>query len=118
MVDGWRLVIFIFFLAHAKIWSNFRVVKLPVFETSIIECSGNANGANGIQTVGVLNDVQFDRRECLFSISAFKRDVFYNLDDVLNCCFVNIFAFKKFARYFWANSFVSVVKFTVGNVVK
>ena len=118
MVERWCLVVFIFFLAHAKFWGNIRVVQRPVFETAIIECSGNANGSNGVQTVGVLNDIQFDRRECFFRISALERDVFDDVDDVLDGGLVHVMGFQKFSGDFGPYGFVSVMKLAVGNIVK
>ncbi|MCY1312316.1 hypothetical protein D9M70_627280 [compost metagenome] len=109
---------FIFFFAHVQVRSNFWIIKWPIFKSTIIESPGYANSSNCIQTIGILHDIEFNRRKLAFKIPSLKRNIFDDVYDVDDCIFGNVLLFKKLPSQFRANGFISIMKFAIGNIVQ
>ncbi|MCY1541560.1 hypothetical protein D9M68_772600 [compost metagenome] len=89
MIDGGGSRIFIAFFGMVLYRFYGRIVKYPVFKAAISKSPSNANGANGIQTVGILHDLQLFRLESRSVKAAFERHVPDNLNHMADNRFIN-----------------------------
>ena len=60
MIQGWPLVFSIGLLAHALKRGLFRILHQAVLVASIMKSPADANGTDGVQTICVLNDLEFN----------------------------------------------------------
>ena len=60
-----------------------RIVNGPVLISSVIKCPGNSNGPDGIQAVGILNNLKFHAVNAILWEAPFIAYVLDDLPDVI-----------------------------------
>ena len=59
MVQGGRRAGFVLFLSHVQIRLYGGVVHFPVLKSTVVKRSGNADGTQRVEPVGILHNIQF-----------------------------------------------------------
>src|SRR3989344_1642262 len=96
----------------------FRVINKASFMPAVSKGSGNANRANSVQPVSVLDNLAFKRAHISFHARALKRGGGYNFTNVVYDIERDRIAPKNLSRYFRSDSSVTAVKFPISYIVK
>src|ERR1044072_1925455 len=117
MIDSGAQAVLVLLFGHLQVGLDGGIVHGTVFEAAVVEGTGNADSAERIQAVGILDNGQFRREKFLPMVTSFKGNV---LNDIYNVPGYGVRGFhtlQKAARLFRADAFVSVMKLGVSNIM-
>lgn len=118
VVFGVQRAAHVFFLRHIDLGLEARVVEDAVLGGTVCDGADDADRAEAIEPVGVLDDLSFERGHGVFSARAFKRHVPDDVADVGDPRGVRVLFFEPFFRFARTGGDVAVLFFPVGDVVQ
>jgi thiol peroxidase len=118
MVDGGPFVLLVLHKAAVKLRRKLGIVHRLTFPASISESAGDADSAEGFQTVGVLHAGPFQRVHRRGDAGSLEGKLRDDTADVIRGGLIRLHFFQPFAGSGGAGLFVAAGEFPIGDVME